>query len=277
MIKISAIILNYNSSGDCDKCIQFLKEQDYPLSDILVVDNNSSNADEIEKLKVISATQDAELLINKENLGFSAGNNIGLREAAKKGAEWCLVINPDVELRDKNYIAHMLEKIQQYENVAVAASSVKMPDGELQNPQRESKFIDDFLWPLQYVRKREKDSNWNVGKQITGYCEKVSGCCFFVKTSFLESINFLDETTFLYCEEAILAKQVLNSGNKILYVHDCVANHEHFKKEKSSPKKRMKIFLKSRRYYLRNYSGYGFIKRNLSIFSNKIEELLLTH
>lgn len=274
MIKVSAILLNYNSSRDCEKCIHFLKKQKYDNMEIIIVDNASSNSEEEDKLKKLRNQEGVKVIFNRINSGYSAGNNIGLRAAVEAGAQWCLIINPDVELRDDSYIEHMVDKMSKYEKVAVAASSVVMPDGKLQNPQKESTFLYDFLWPLQYLKKKEEKSNWNVDKQETGFCDKISGCCLFVKSDFLESINYLDETTFLYCEEAILSKQVLNAGKKILYIHDCVANHEHIKQEKSSPKKRMKIFLKSRRYYIKRYSGYGKIKKLLALFSNRFEEVI---
>lgn len=273
-MKVSAVLLNYNSSKDCEKCIGYLKKQDYENLDIIIVDNASDNKEEELQLKKIAKEQKIEVIFNKLNTGYAAGNNIGLRVAVGRGADWCLIINPDVELRDKGYISHMAAKMSAYADVAVAASSVVMPDGQLQNPQKESSFIYDFLWPLQYLKKREKNANWNVDKQKTGFCDKISGCCLFVKADFLKSIGYLDETTFLYCEEAILSKQVLHAGKKILYVHDCVAHHQHIKQEKSSPKGRMKIFLKSRRYYIREYSGYGRIKKALALFSNRVEEAI---
>lgn len=274
MDKVGAVILNYNSVSDTKKCIDFLNKQNYKNLDIIVVDNHSSLPDEEKNVKNICEENKAIFITNKENLGYAAGNNMGLRQAVKNGAKWCMIINPDVELRDENYITHMLEKMEEYDKTVVAASSVVMPDGELQNPQKESTFFYDFLWPLQYIKKKEEKSNWNVEKQETKYCDKISGCCLFVKSDFLEKINYLDENTFLYCEEAILCRQAVMHGKKVLYVHDCVANHEHIKTQKSSPKGRMKIFLKSRRYFIRNYSGYGFVKRNLAVFSNKIEELI---
>ncbi|MCR5737750.1 MAG: glycosyltransferase family 2 protein [Eubacterium sp.] len=272
MQKVSAIILNYNSSKDCEKCISFLQKQDYEDFEIILVDNNSSDEKEEERLQSLCEKTDVGLIVNRENLGYAAGNNIGLREAVAKGARWCMIINPDVELRDSDYIRHMIERINDYDDVAIAASSVVMPDGQLQNPQKESTFFYDVLWPLQYLKKKEENSNWNVEKQETKYCEKISGCCLFLNSEFLKEINYLDEYTFLYCEEAIVCRQAIQRGKHVLYVHDCTAYHEHIAKEKSPAKGRMKIFLKSRRYFIRKYSGYNKVQIALALCSNKIEE-----
>jgi GT2 family glycosyltransferase len=272
MEKVSAIILNYNSSKDVEKCISFLEKQDYENLDIIVVDNNSSDEKEEGILRTLCTEKNVQFIVNKENLGYAAGNNIGLRSAVNAGADWCMIINPDVELRDADYITHMVEKMNSFDQVAIAASSVVMPSGELQNPQKESTFFYDFLWPLQYLKKKEENSNWNVEKQETKYCEKISGCCLFLKAEFLKEIDYLDEYTFLYCEEAIVCRQAIQSGKHVLYVHDCTAYHEHHAKEKSPAKGRMKIFLKSRRYFIRKYSGYNKVQIALALFSNKVEE-----
>lgn len=271
MDKVSAVILNYNNSSDCEKCISFLKKQDYDSLDIIVVDNASDN-DEINAINEITKNNSVELVLNETNKGFAAGNNIGLKKAVDGGAKWCLVINPDVELRDSNYVSHMIKRINEFEDVAMAASSVVLPDGKLQNPQKESTFAQDVFWAGQYLKLKKKESNWNVEQQKTGYCEKLSGCCFFINSEFLKEIGYLDENTFLYCEEAILAKQISNRGKKVLYVSDVVAHHMH-SDEKSSYKK-IKEYVKSRDYYVKKYSGYNKAQVGIVLMANKMEKVI---
>ena len=82
----------------------------------------------------------------------------------------------------------------------------------------------------------------------------------------------MDEKTFLFCEEAILAKQVKNSERKILYVHDVTAHHMH-KTEKDSYNK-IKQFVESRNYYIKKYSGYNKLQVAMVLFANKIEKIV---
>ena len=141
MKRIAVVLLNYNSSADCDKCIEFLLKQTYPIEKIIVIDNNSSISD-VEALKrVCNKSETIELILNKENRGFSAGNNIGLIKATELAIDWCLIINPDVELRDENYIDIMLREIEKWSETVLAGSNIVLPTGECQNPQRESTFF----------------------------------------------------------------------------------------------------------------------------------------
>ena len=44
--KLTVIILNYNSSLECEKCISFCQKQKYDNLNIIVVDNASTNQNE---------------------------------------------------------------------------------------------------------------------------------------------------------------------------------------------------------------------------------------
>lgn len=269
--KVTAVVLNYNSSSDCKKCIEFLEKQDYENLDVIVVDNASSNEDEKRILNQICKTN-IRLILNPTNGGFSAGNNVGLRIAVQEGAEWMLVINPDVELRDSHYISYVMQQLPKWSNVAVVGTNVVLPDGTTQNPMREIHWFEEILWPLEKLKKCIGVKNTYRTKNRTGYCEKVSGCCFFISKEFLKKNNYLDESVFMYCEEPILAKSVAKLGYKVLYLKDVTASHEHYEQRKNgNSKTRMLYFLKSRLYYIDNYSGYIPIIKQLCVLSRKLE------
>ena len=41
------------------------------------------------------AYPDLPLLVNKKNLGYAGGNNVGIRYAIEKGADYVLILNND--------------------------------------------------------------------------------------------------------------------------------------------------------------------------------------
>ena len=110
----------------------------------------------------------------------------------------------------------------------------------------------------------------------SGYCEKVSGCCFFIRIHFAEKIGYFDENVFLYCEEPILAATVKKLEMKEYYLHNLKAYHMHKSSEKWDPKRRLNLFYKSRKYYLENYSGYKGILLKIALISRKIQTIVLT-
>ena len=272
MNKVVAVVLNYNTAKDSKKCLEYLLKQDYADFEIVVVDNNSPMNDYQKLESDIDTLQSnrIELIRNEINSGFSAGNNIGLRRAKEKDAEWSLVINPDVELRDKSYITKMISAISETHKVAVAASNVILPNGQRQNPMIEPKYWEELLWPIESVTRIIRKNNSYLGADQTGYCEKVSGCCFFIRMSFAEKMGYLDESVFLYCEEPILASRVKKYGYKELYVREITAYHMHHDSEKGNQVNRLRRFRSSRRYYWKEYSGYGKMKLAALMFSDRI-------
>ena len=270
--RVSAIILNYNSGSDCEKCISFLQKQDYPNLDVIVVDNNSSKEDEIGQLKKFCHQHGVKLLLNGKNDGYSAGNNIGLKDAVKNGASWCMIINPDVELRDPSYISYVIRAKSNYKNVGVIGTNIVNPDGSRQNPSRNLTAFEEIFFPLEFLKQKLGVWDGYLSEDKTGYCEKVHGCCLFLNSEFLLKADFVDQNVFLYCEEPILSKQVLRYGYKELYIKEVTANHEHYRKEKAGNSvSRMLSFFKSREYYIRNYSGYNSLEKKLALLSRKLQ------
>lgn len=271
MKKVTAIILNYNSFADCEKCLSFLRKQDYLNLSVIVIDNCSTMEGEQNRLEEIC--EESELILNPNNSGFSAGNNIGLREAVKRGSDWMLIINPDVELRDEHYISYVMQQIPNWSQAAVVGTNVLLPSGEKQNPMREITAFEEIFWPMELMKQKLGLWDGYRSQDETGYCEKVSGCCFFISREFLLKNNFLDENVFMYCEEPILSKNVIKQGFKELYIKEVTANHEHYNHAKpGNSAHKMKMFLKSRIYYIKEYSEYQWAVKWLAVLSRKIQQ-----
>ena len=77
-MKVAVIILNYNSSADCRKCVADLKQQEGVELEIIIVDNCSRKEDALAVAQLATA-EGCTFIAAKENRGYNAGNNIGLR------------------------------------------------------------------------------------------------------------------------------------------------------------------------------------------------------
>lgn len=272
---IPIIILNYNSSSDCRKCISSLKRQEDIDMEVVLVDNGSKEEDLI-ALRTLATEQGCTLIENKENRGYNAGNNIGLRYASEKGYKYALIANPDMEFPQTDYLLKMAAKMEENEEIVVCGSDIITPEGNHQNPMRESTYFEELFWPITTLRNRKKKAWFLMDYTKSECCEKVSGCCFIIRLSFAQDIGFFDEKVFLYSEEPILAKQVINRGYKMYYLANAQAVHCHIKSEKGDPKKRIYLFEKSRKYYLKHYSGYPQFALTCLYLSYKIHHLFYT-
>ena len=258
MNKIAIIILNYNSSADCRKCIGFLKRQEGVETEIVVVDNCSPREGEQKAVRQLCSGQDCTFIQAGENRGYNAGNNIGLRYAASKGYKYALIANPDMEFPQRDYLVKLVTAMETDENIVVCGSDIVSPEGIHQNPMKRdgnwrSSFgwVRNLLWP-----KRPTDSYEFIDNYaLNHYCAKVSGCCLLIRIDFIQQIAFFDERVFLYCEEAILSRQVERANKQMYYLASTQAVHRHVKSEKGDPVKRFKTWRCSRLYFIDHYSG----------------------
>lgn len=249
--KVAVIILNYNSSDDCRKCVSFLKRQEGVELELILVDNCSPDGDKVEAL---CQEEGCTFIPSKENRGYNAGNNIGLRYAAHKGYKYALITNPDMEFYQSDYVKKLVYVMERDEEVVLCGSDILGVDGMHQNPWSFTTIWDDIpiLSPIiNVIRKKRRPYS------ISGYCDILTGCCFALNLNFISSIGYLDENVFLYCEEAILGKQIQYSHKKSYYLHEAQAIHRHIESTKGSFKKRYNFFWESRWYYLKTYSGYN--------------------
>ncbi|HLD41438.1 MAG TPA: glycosyltransferase, partial [archaeon] len=105
--KASIIILNWNTSADTIECIDSLKNQTEKNFEVIVVDN-ASEPEDVNKLKEYCAKEKflkIQLILNRENIGFTGGNNSALKPA--KG-EIVVSLNNDA-VAESEWLEKLLE------------------------------------------------------------------------------------------------------------------------------------------------------------------------
>lgn len=92
--KAACIILNWNGWRDTIRCLDALKRCTYSQLTCIVVDNGSSDGS---VAQIRAAHPQANILQSDHNLGFAGGNNIGIRYAIDRGADYVWLLNNDTE------------------------------------------------------------------------------------------------------------------------------------------------------------------------------------
>lgn len=266
MEKVAVIILNYNSSDDCRKCVSFLKQQEGVELELVLVDNCSLDGDKVEAL---CQEQGCTFIASPENRGYNAGNNIGLHYASEKGYQYALIANPDMEFPQADYVAKLVEVMEKDKEIVVAGSDITGPDGIHQSPMfRDDNWQCSFGWITGIFKKKSQEAyDFIDNYRKSHYCSKVSGCCLMVRMDFIRKIGFFDEYPFLYCEEAILSRQVEAAGKRMYYTIETQAIHRHISSAKGDPIKRFQQWKRSRIYFINRYSGDSWIGRKLAMLS----------
>jgi hypothetical protein len=302
---IASVVLNFNSIADVMVLLPQLLAQKNIKHEIFIVDNASS-PENVQRLKswlqdmcpdaVVGAPEwvashihgvnganrrrrnQVYFVLNNENRGYSAGNNIGIRLAEVLGCDAVLIVNPDMRIENPHYIAELAEVLFSNEKNCIAASRILDLDGKEQNPLREPTFWEELFWPRFYFAKMfRKPVSYILLLQSERpvAVPKVSGCCVMLRMAFLKATDYLDENVFLYCEEPILSTRVQRQNGYILFAPELSAVHAHKKSEKDNASRRMLLFIRSRKYYLQNYSSYCLLRRSVLHLSYFI--LVLVH
>lgn len=262
--RILVIILNYNTWQRTITTVEMLSHTlCVPSDDILVVDNASTN-DSYEQIDVFrQQTLRFHLCRAKQNAGYAAGNNIGIRYARQEGYRYAWILNNDILIEDKNILPKMLHILKNDQKTAVVNPDIYSPDGHLFNRESKRPGFWDYTFGMLRYRK--------LGRQITdiggyGYVYRPQGCCMLADLKKLEEAGDLDEHTFLYGEEVILAERLLEKG----YLCACctegrvVHDHSSTVKDNVSKKKQKELKLESFRYYLTAYRGYPLWKMRIA-------------
>lgn len=146
--KVSIIIVNWNGKEDTLKCIESVLQTDYPNYNIIVVDNASTD-DSVKYLK--EKYPEIIYLENKENLGWTGGNNTGMEYAIKNGADYCFLLNNDIIL-DKNCLKELIRIAKSNKRIGFVVPKVYYHD----NPKKIYSAGLNMIYPLLLPKKLKK-------------------------------------------------------------------------------------------------------------------------
>ncbi len=204
---VDIIILNWNGFKDTAECINSIKNISYNNYKIIVVDNASDcDAEKIEK----EFGNSVFLIRNECNLGFSGGNNIGIKYALKDNPEYILLINNDTVV-EKDFLDELICSA----NSALQAGIVGSVIGYFNDRERiwSANGIISKIRSSGFTRKFNKNIN---SITLDESCTFLSGCCFLIKKNVIEEIGLLDENYFLYLEDVDFCWRVCKAGYKIV-------------------------------------------------------------
>ena len=117
---VEIIVLNWNGKDDTVECLRSLGKIDYPNKQISVVDNASTD-DSVELIK--REFPDVSIIENESNLMYAGGNNVGIRKALDKKAEYILIINNDTAVH-KDFLKHLMDSALSAGGVGIASPKI---------------------------------------------------------------------------------------------------------------------------------------------------------
>ncbi len=213
---VSVILVNFNGARFLRQCIQSLVTRTRDVEyEIIVVDNAST--DESKDL-IRNEFPSVHLIESNANLGFSAGNNLGVQHA--NGSK-VLFLNTDTYLIE-NSIAILSKYLDDHAEVGIVGPRLTFADGTLQlSSGRLPGFAVEFADKIRYAADRHWHRTFSKLNAALSCSTKesgwVTGACMMVRRDAFEKVNGFDEKMFMYYEDKDLCKRIADAGWKIVY------------------------------------------------------------
>ena len=205
-MKASVIVLCWNGIEYLPGCLDSLSQQDYPDLEIIVVDNGSTDnsAD-----WVATHFPTIQLIRNKHNLGFAAGNNIGLAAAT---GDVMVLLNQDTRVK-RDWLAQLVQGITSDPRIGIGGCKILYPDE--QTIQHAGGIIRlPLAFPDHFGYRQPDDGRWDQQRDL----DYVTGAAIAFRRDVLETIGPLDEGFYpAYYEDADLCARARAAGYTATY------------------------------------------------------------
>ncbi len=218
MTRVAVIILNWNNASDTLACLASLSP--FPeWASVIVVDNGSSE----ESVPLLEKQAPGiKLLQSQANLGYAGGNNLGLSYALQHDFDTICILNNDVVVAP-DFLDRPLRTLAQRADIGVVTPLI----ADMAEPDRVWTLGATVNWRDGTVQRSHAGEPVAVWLQQPPFeTEIAAGAAIIVRRAVFESAGLLDETFYLYYEEADWCLRVKQAGYKIYAVPASVIWHK---------------------------------------------------
>lgn len=217
-LKVGVILVNYNGKNYNEECIDSILKSTYKNLEVIVIDNASSD-DSVELLKK-RYMNNITVVETGLNLGFSGGNNVGIKLALEKKCDFILLLNNDTVIEEKmieimvetsvnNQYCVISPKIYYYDNKEVIWSAGA-----------------DMIWKKGIPAQRGMNEVDKGQYDIECNVEIATGCCLLIHKNIIKEVGLLPDDYFLYYEDTDYTTNIVRRGYKLLYLPSARMYHK---------------------------------------------------
>ncbi|WP_128547859.1 glycosyltransferase family 2 protein [Larkinella soli] len=224
-MRVSLIILNYNSSGYTLDCVASIRRHTRMAETEIIVVDNGSREDDFEALHSLNGLPSVRLVRSRLNLGFSGGHSFGLQFTDPSSAYY-FFLNNDCLLLD-DVCTRLYAYMEAHRNVGVCtAQAINRADQPEPSfgyfPRLSAKLLGHAvvrkLRPAHYPPRKD------------AYREPVpvpvvTGSAMFVRATAFWQVGGFDPAYFLFCEEEDICRRLNRAGWSAVLVPDVRFRH----------------------------------------------------
>ena len=213
---VFAVVTNYNNRTDTEETVRSMRASSYPNLSICVLDNGSTDgsADYLAG----RLDRDVILLRNRVNEGVSRAYNRGIREALRRGADYILIANNDIEI-ESDCIGKLVSRAEE-------------PGGP------------DLCAPVMYYFW-DRTKIWFTGGGVdfvagqADHCSSleefrclpqerrfITACAMLIRSSMIQRAGYYDERFFMYYDDTDFSLRVARGGGTMDVVEGATLYHK---------------------------------------------------
>ncbi|MBI1315976.1 glycosyltransferase [bacterium] len=230
-MKLSIVIVNYNVAALLEQCLHSVRAAAAKVEggvEVWVVDNASVDGS-VEMLR--ERFDWVRLIASERNLGFSAGNNLAIRQCT---GTWILLLNPDTILPEDALVCSLAEAETSEDIGGLGIRMLNqqgyfLPESKRGLPKPMSAFY-KFSGLIRLFPRSKRFAHYYLGHldpEQNADVEVLSGAYMLLRKSALDQIGTLDERFFMYGEDIDLSYRLLKAGYRNRYLsHPSIVHYK---------------------------------------------------
>ena len=257
--KVSIIILTTNALAMTKEQLLDIAKLDTKGIDAecLVVDNGSGDGTEeaIKDYKLFNMNY--KFIQSGSNLGFAGGNNVGIKDAVKRGFDYIILMNNDLIL-PRDLVIRLVGRMEDSPEVGLASPKMYFAPGyEFHKDRYKKSELGKVFWYAGGIVdwKNIYSSHRGVDEVDHGQYDKsvetdfANGACMMIRSEVFNKIGYLDDSFFLYWEDADFSQRAIRAGYKVMYFPETSMWHKVSASTGGSGSPSNDYFLIRNRYY----------------------------
>lgn len=233
-MQLGYVCTNYNNAQYSLAAINSLNSRACKQNIIIVIVDNGSDREDVDKLNVAKQYDNVHLIFNKDNIGYFKGLNCGIKYLKQNFStiDFIVIGNNDLIFPSDFYESVLSNKdtLQQH---AVVSPNITTLDGLNQNPHvinsisKPREMVYDLYYSNYYIAQliikvakitkmftdRKDEEQHDIAQEIY----QGHGSCYILGPLFFKYFDALWAPTFLMGEEFFLSVQLMGKGMKVYY------------------------------------------------------------
>ncbi len=205
------IILNWNNQKETKQAIESCLKLSYKDKKIIIVDNASSDGSD-KKLK--QEFPDLLHIQTGANLGYTGGNNVGIKKAMELNSDYIMILNNDTLVGNSDFIENIIDVFNLSKDIGIVGPVILDKDTNKRLDKHENSYF------LNNLEAHVTNIRYNIDNHKFKNVNRICGCGIVFSKNSLEICKGFDESFFMYAEEQDICYRIKETGKFILKIED---------------------------------------------------------